>query len=474
MKKGTFISSTLLCFIAVLLLLSLNALNLLAQVSLNNTKVDGYRGIWFELNQKSKYGDKYSGGLGTYTAKHNPLAIYASEVDKTFFVYGGTISANEKYLLCMIGEFDHKSGMVSLPTVVHDKQGVDDPHDNPSLMIDDDGYLWVFVSGRNTRRLGFKYRSKKPYNIDAFEQVSEEIFTYPQIWKTDEGFFHLFTKYTGVRQLYFETSTDGLEWSDDKQLAAIPQNEGEKSGHYQLSYCHEGKLIGTFFNRHINGHPDTRTDLYYLQTKDLGKTWTDVRGNAIEIPLQNMNVSARVIDYHSLGKNVYMKDMGYDNGGNPVCLYIRSNGYLPGPDSAPYEWCVSKWTGEKWQTTVITTSDHNYDMGSLFIEKQTWKVVGPTQIGPQEYGAGGELVIWESKNEGESWKKSIEVTAKSKMNHGYVRRPLNYKSPFCFFWADGDPHQFSRSTLYFGDFEGNVWQLPYNMGQKYVKPLTIK
>ena len=31
---------------------------------------------------------------------------------------------------------------------VHDKKPVDDPHDNPSLCIDGQGYLWVFVSGR--------------------------------------------------------------------------------------------------------------------------------------------------------------------------------------------------------------------------------------------------------------------------------------------------------------------------------------
>jgi hypothetical protein len=61
--------------------------------SLSNTKINGYKGIWFELNQKYEYGDKYSGALGTYTAHHVPLAIYAKEVDKTFFVYGGIFSA---------------------------------------------------------------------------------------------------------------------------------------------------------------------------------------------------------------------------------------------------------------------------------------------------------------------------------------------------------------------------------------------
>ncbi|MFW6336252.1 MAG: hypothetical protein ACOC3G_03905 [Phycisphaeraceae bacterium] len=50
---------------------------------------NGYRGIWFTLDPFSAYGDKYSGGLGTYTAKHVPMAIHAAEAKKTFFVYGG-------------------------------------------------------------------------------------------------------------------------------------------------------------------------------------------------------------------------------------------------------------------------------------------------------------------------------------------------------------------------------------------------
>src|SRR5690606_27202718 len=115
-----------------------------AAQELNNQKVDGYKGIWFTLGQFLDFGDKYSGGLGTYTAKHIPLSIYAEEVDKTFFVYGGTTGVEDRYLLCMVGSFDHSSRQVSRPTVVYDKKGVDDPHDNPSISIDDKGYIWVF------------------------------------------------------------------------------------------------------------------------------------------------------------------------------------------------------------------------------------------------------------------------------------------------------------------------------------------
>lgn len=442
--------------------------------SLNNTKLDGYRGIWFELNQKYEYGDKYSGALATYTADHIPMAIYASEVDKTFFVYGGTTSAEERHLLCMIGEYDHKTGTVAKPTVVFDKQGVNDPHDNPSLMIDDEGYIHVFISGRASVRPGFKFRSKKPFNIGEFQQITEEEMTYPQPWNTSKGYLHLFTKYTGIRQLYFETSVDGIIWSKDKLLAAISEKEGQKSGHYQISACFKGEKTGTFFNRHPNGNADKRTDIYYAETADLGKTWTNIEGEPLKIPLLKCESPALVIDYQSKGKNIYLNDMGFDSSGNPVLLYIRSNGHEPGSVSAPYEWCITFWNGKKWLTTVVTESDHNYDMGSLFISSEKdWKIVGPTIIGPQKWGVGGELAIWQSIDKGISWNSIRQLTRNSKFNHSYVRRPVNYKTPFCFFWANGHAHSFSKSHLYFGDFNGNLWKLPYEMKKDHEKPLKI-
>ena len=217
-------------------------------------RINGYKGIWFTLGQyygkgtdgqaysKARrqpvfpFGDKYSGGLGTYTAKHTPLAIYSREAQKTFFVYGGTTAANERRLLCMASYYDHANHRVPRPVVVHDKQGVDDPHDNPSLAIDDQGHLWVFVSGRGRIRPGFKYRSTKPFSIDAFERVSKEELTYPQPhFVPEHGCLHLFTKYTGVRELYGESSSDGRQWSNDRKLAGIRETGHSRGGHYQTS-----------------------------------------------------------------------------------------------------------------------------------------------------------------------------------------------------------------------------------------------
>jgi hypothetical protein len=171
---------------------------------------------------------------------------------------------------------------------------------------------------------------------------------------------------------------------------------------------------------------------------------------------------------------VYLKDMGFTAEGYPACLYIRSNGHEPGPKSAPYEWCITKWTGTEWQTSVVTTSDHNYDMGSLFISEDHWKIVGPTEQGAQDWGVGGELAVWQSVDQGATWKKIKILTEQSIMSHSYVRKAVNFKSPFCFFWADGHSHQSSKSELYFGNFKGNIWKMPYTMTEDFEKPIRIK
>src|SRR3954454_5733552 len=87
-------------------------------------RANGYKGIWFTLGQFSEYGDKYSGGLGTYTSSHIPIAVYASSVNKTFFVYGGTTGRDERHLLIMLSYFNHSKKRVPKPVIVYDKEGV--------------------------------------------------------------------------------------------------------------------------------------------------------------------------------------------------------------------------------------------------------------------------------------------------------------------------------------------------------------
>ena len=436
-----------------------------------NQTINGYRGIWYTIEQSSEYGYKYSGGLGTYTADHIPVAIYSPEVDKTFFVYGGTTEKNERHLLIMISYYDHKKGVMPRPVVVCDKRGVDDPHDNASISIDTQGYIWVFVSGRNVSRLGQIFKSSKPYEIGNFEKVYETVMTYPQPWHIkDKGFIHLFTKYTAKntrgRELYWSVSPDGKEWAPDQKLAGM-------GGHYQLSNRWQDKIV-TVFNYHPDGGADTRTNIYLTQTGDMGKTWQNVDGKPLTLPLTDPHGSSLVYDYQSEGKLVYLNDLNFDKEGNPIILAITSHHYQPGPQGDPREWVVLHWKDNQWHIHKVSCSSHNYDMGSIYVDNDTWLIVGPTESGPQKYGTGGEMALWKSSNEGETWVKVQDITENSPRNHSYVRRPLYAKDDFYAFWADGHADKFSESKLYFTNKKGDkVWEMPYNMEDEYTCPLLV-
>ncbi|HUT35562.1 MAG TPA: BNR-4 repeat-containing protein [Planctomycetota bacterium] len=432
-------------------------------------KDDGYRGIWY-YNQPSKdeYVYKYSGGLGTYCAKHIPFCVYAPAVNKTFFVYGGT-SKGKRNLLEMVSFYDHATGTVPRPRILHDKQ-TDDAHDNPVLSIDGEGHLWVFCSAHGTSRPSFIYKSVKPYDITAFELVWKTNFSYPQPWWIEgKGFLFLHTLYRGGRMLHWSASPDGRTWSPPQRLAGIAQ------GHYQVSWPHKGK-VGTAFNYHppklgLNW----RTNLYYVETDDMGKTWKTVEGKAIEPPLTTVGNDALVHDYAADKLLVYMKDINFDAGGNPVILYVTSKGYESGPKNNPRTWTTARWTGKEWDIQGSITSDNNYDTGCLHIESDgTWRIIGPSETGPQPFNPGGEVAMWTSKDRGKSWERVRQMTKDSPYNHTYCRRPLNAHPDFYAFWADGHGRKPSDSRLYFCDKAGNVRRLPPQMKEENEKPMTTE
>lgn len=431
-------------------------------------QADGYLGDWFDLGQKTAYGSKYSGGLATYTAKHRPTAVYDPAVKRTFFVYGGQDQPTGD-LQVMAAYYDHTSGLVPRPTRVLRWDHYNDPHCNGSIAIDDDGYIWVFVSGRGRARAGYKYRSLEPHSAAGFQQMSVEEMAYPQSWYLPgQGFCHLFTKYTAGRELYWETSDpSGTKWSEDHKLVGF-------GGHYQASAVHDGTIV-TAFNYHPGGSVDKRTNLYVCQTKDLGRTWTTMDGRPLKLPLDSRDNPALVLDYEQQGLLCYLKDLNFDAAGNPMILHEVSHHYAPGPKGDPRTWRVARWTGSEWVTSDITTSDHNYDMGSLWLERDQWRVIGPTEKGPQPYQTGGEIAVWTSADAGRTWTRDRQVTKNSPRNHGYVRRPVDAQDPFYAFWADGDPTQKSPVRLYFCNRDGSeLYLLPEKMEGETARPERLR
>lgn len=430
---------------------------------------DGYRGIWY-MNQPTgdQYAFKYSGGLGTYPQQHTPIAIHSAVAKKTFFCYGGS-TGKPKELACMISYFDHATGMVPRPRIVMIKP-TDDAHENPTIQIDEAGHVWLFCNTHGPANHSYIFRSKLPHSIDEFEQVARTNFSYSQPWIVPgKGFLFLHTRYQGGRRLsHWMTSKDGREWSSPAPLATVAQ------GHYQISNRH-GERVATAFNYHPqNGGLNARTNLYYLETPDMGATWRTAGGDVVTTPITQPQNAALVHDYEAEGKLVYLKDLNFDATGRPVILYLTARGYAPGPASGKREWFTARWTGIEWRIQPFAKSDHNYDYGPLYIAGDEWRIIAPTEPGPQPWTTGGEMVLWKSGNHGATWTKVKQLTNDSQVNHTYARRPVNTHPQFYALWADGNPLEQSDSRLYFTDYNGSrVWQLPAKMDEEFVAPQAV-
>lgn len=428
-----------------------------------NSKLDYFRGIWYGQTKLETGGYKYAGGLGTYTSHHGSTAIYHENSNKTFFTYGGTrlnynyekssqIGPDQLYI--MVAEYDHQTDILSKPTLVFDKW-TNDPHDNPSLGIDPEGHILLFApSHGDLTTPSYILKSTQPASVDSFKVIEKSLFAYPQIHMNEEGDGVLFyTSYQNGRILKFRKFIKGKLQSEENVLSSI------QAGHYQISTSNSSK-IGTAFN--FIPRPagsDYRTNLYYLETLDNGKSWQSVNGNHISLPISKHDNSILIKDYEKEGKIVYIMDMEYDDEANPVIIYNVSSNPFPDDNASSSSLMVSFYKNNEWNTRFITTSDHNYNMGTLKITDQKWTIIAPTTPGPQKNAAGGELELWASYDKGYSWKQERRLTTNSINNHNYVKKVENTRNEFGYIWADGNAITPSDSRLYYTDGNGLTIQL---------------
>lgn len=431
-----------------------------------NSKKEIYRGIWYgqsKIDSKSNY--KYAGGLGTYSSHHSPIAIYSSEANKTFFTYGGTredysfknsysIAPDQLYI--MVSYYDHTTKSLANPTLVFDKW-TNDPHDNPVLNIDSNGFIWLFVPSHGEMTTpSYILKGKTPYSIDEFEVVEKTLFAYPQPHINEDGNGLLFyTSYETGRTLMFRSIQDNVIDKEEHILSFISK------GHYQVSTSNNNK-IGTALNYHPRpGGADARTNLYYLELDLKENIWRNIQNETLTLPLHSANNKTLIKDYENEGYLVYIMDIVFDKNENPVILYNISDSYLPDKTVTVRFLKVAYFKDDSWNFKTISETDHNYNMGTIYVNEDSWKIAVPTKAGPQKGSPGGEIELWVSKNEGSSWNSEGVINYDDPFNHNYVRRVVNANSEFAFFWSSGHGFKPSESKLYFSDINGkNTISMP--------------
>ncbi len=431
-------------------------------------QAEGYRGLWYSPGKVGPLiGYPYGGGLGTYPSHHGPLACYAAAVKKTFFVYAGTNAplenppAEQPYQ-ASVGCFDHQAGTVSRPTVLFEAPA--GTHGAPAMTIDQDGRLWVFAAALGTPVKPTIYRSVRPYDISEFEKMGEDEFFSPQPWHIPgQGFVFIHGREVAGRLcVCSSTSPDGLTWSAPTILAVTGSAQSWISGRFR------GKVGVALSCRQDNAGVVEHSGLYYLETRDFGRTWTGLPNSKLSIPLDRPDNPALVREYG--GNWLFLpKDLNFDPMGGPLVLYLLRNVKQPVPRRDTRIWSTAKWVGREWEATGVLTSDHDYDSGCIAVERLTWWLIAPTQPGSQPLASGGDLVNWQTETYGRSWYPQ-PLTSAGPKNHNYVRRPVDADPGFFAFWADGNARRPSSSCLYFMNKDGDVYRLPATMTADAARP----
>lgn len=427
---------------------------------------------WLD-NGQTKY-PKYSGAAATAFSVNRPQAIYDHISNKTFFVYSvGNKDGRVPPMHYYVGCFDHNKGNLCLGKPEHiTKRFVIDGHDNAAILIDSQGYLWVYISARSTRcdtenRCAEVYKS---LNVRDNSSFAKEVMgtkvnrnaAYIQPWNTSKGPVVLFTYYNNDHREIWIRKAKGTE------------HKLVSGGHYYVSYSDGKDLILVAYSSFSNHKdPDTRKDIYFIYSDNSGDTWktyscwkkTTHNCQEFSIPAYGRIVShdesAKVWD---TGDHLtYVQDIKLSNhltDPKPYILYIKSSTHYTNDPAANrtlrlgmiqksednFLWSVSDQN--KYKVT------HNYSSG--YVESNGNVIFPFSSYGSLENSNfnGGDLFRFNYKQP--HWDYS-DVThfVSDGLYHNHVKdvyntchnlRKLNddsaykncmdYKKKFSFFWSD--------------------------------------
>ncbi|MFW5867030.1 MAG: BNR-4 repeat-containing protein [Armatimonadota bacterium] len=430
------------------------------------------RGVWYHCgaaNLLPGQGAVYSGPMATYCAWHRPMAIYRPDVNRSYFVYG---SAGNRPT---ISYFDHDTGDWAWPVVIGENPD-GDAHRNPTLLLDDEGYLYMFWGAHGHE--SFVHRSVRPHDISEWEERAslEEVgASYPQPWMLREG--ELFVSYRKAPGWRCRFSTDGAKtWSDPVDIAAFgvdPESRGATElAIYGSTVAEEGpypRKVHFAWSRLGGGTPEEieqkhlwgrRYNLYYTYSDDGGRTWRRSDDTAYDLPIDEEHAEKI---YDSGTRGVWIKDIQIDPAGNPMILFLEGE-----VETFHAWWKIARMTPNGWQIVDVTESDHMYDAGALMIfDDADIRIWGPSKDN-QPHEDGGEIEEWRSPDGGGTWAVTRQLTRDSRYSHNHVKPVMGHRrgpGDVRAIWSYGDsrkPPETEDVRLFFiGDGMDEGREIPF-------------
>jgi hypothetical protein len=247
-----------------------------------------------------------------------------------------------------------------------------DNHGKPSMIIDDAGYIHIFFGGHGgvpdvhgDNPLGNHHYgenkhvvSKRPLDITEWEELDTipPFGTYNQVVKMDNGDIYLFYRHGAHRSdwVYHISTDNGRSFGPAVSFLKHKRRDDVQGvdSWYPWVGRGQGDDIIVSFDYHLcwdgnareRGHTANREDLYYMVFNTKTKTWRNVEGEALPMPLTRevADEKAKVVDTGELwtfngaasldpqgNPHILMnagKDIGRITGGPKQVKYIRWDG----------------------------------------------------------------------------------------------------------------------------------------------------
>jgi hypothetical protein len=376
-----------------------------------------YTSLWYHCCASDGV-NYYSGGAGTFPSNQRPMAVRSGA--KTYFVFTNGQS------VASIGAYDHRTERFSAPVavgLVPDGNG----HGNPSLLVDDDRYIYVFYGSHSTSTL--VKRSRRPENTLDWDDRApiEGRTTYPQPWQLLPQTITVLHRCEVANQCIRRSMDGAASWSDATTIIAV--DDVKNKGVYAISVAGAGAyprklhVMWTVIDFRIQ----ERRHFYYARSEDGGTTWMRSDGSAYELPIAAEGAE-RIFD--SGGDQVNTNDIQVDARG-------RVHALISSGRDRTWRWSLlDRDEAGQWRSRQIPAfADHQFDIGALALAGRQFRAFLPSR--PTQPGLnGGGIDEWTSRD-GDAWVRR-GLTGTDCLSHNNVKSVYGATRDFLVFWSCGD------------------------------------
>jgi hypothetical protein len=356
----------------------------------------------------------------------DPRAVYYKNLhDRT---YTGWI---DSYGNIFISSYDHGTGKIE-KKVLFDTLQADD-HDNPSILFDSEGFLYIFFNKHGGPDPLYLVKSLKPEDISDWTTVKRlelndkefnpgmgDTYTYtnPVMLSGENDRIYLFWRGIDNKPNFSFSDDKGDTWKKGR-IFILPERVYSMRRPYLKVYSDGKTKIHFAFT---DGHPNVEKEnsIYYMYYEKgaFYKANNKKIRELGDIPLQPRECDV-VYDATITKQKAWIWDVAQDKEGKPVLVYTKF------PNDTIHIYCYATWDRIKWnnldlvnsgkwfpQTRLGTIETEPYYSGGLNIDKENTNIVYISVNRDKVF----EIEKWETGNKGKSWKVEAITKGSSKDN----------------------------------------------------------